>query len=82
MARLLRDTDVMADVLAFLPRKVIALQLASVNVAFSALCNCWCISQEDEDNAASVCDASASAVPASSAYHGSKSKKVWFRFMI
>ena len=42
MNRLLRDTDVMADVLGFLPRREIALRLANVNVAFSALCNCWC----------------------------------------
>jgi len=50
MAALLRDTDVMADVLAFLPRKVIALRLARVNVAFSALCHCWCQPEEEEEN--------------------------------
>ena len=47
---LVRNTDVMADVLAFLPRKVIANQLAHVNRQFSALCNCWC--QPDEADAA------------------------------
>ena len=47
MTALLRDTDVMADVLAFLPRKMIALQLARVNRRFSALCNCWCQPKEE-----------------------------------
>ena len=54
---LVRNTDVMADVLAFLPRKMIALRLAVVNVAFSALCNCWCQPEEveaDEADAESV----------------------------
>ena len=38
MTALLRDnTDVMADVLGFLTRRELALQLASVNIAFSAL---------------------------------------------
>ena len=48
MTRLLQNTDVMADVLGFLTRKVIALQLASVNGAFSALCSCWCQPEEEE----------------------------------
>ena len=49
MAALLRNTDVMADVLGFLPRKVIALRLACVNRRFSALCNCWCQPEVEED---------------------------------
>jgi len=48
MTALLRDTDVMADVLGFLPRKMIALQLTRVNRRFSTLCNCWC--REEEGN--------------------------------
>ena len=48
-AALLRNTDVMADVLGFLPRKIIALQLACVNRQFSALCNCWCQPEEQEE---------------------------------
>ena len=45
---LLRNTDVMADVLGFLARRELALQLASVSIVFSTLCNCWCQEQETE----------------------------------
>ena len=48
MAGLLWNTDVMADVLAFLPRKMIALQLASASVAFSALCSCCCLPEMEQ----------------------------------
>ena len=48
MNGLLRNTDVMADVLAFLTRRELALQLARVNAAFSDLCNCWCQPEEQE----------------------------------
>ena len=53
MSGLLQNTDTMADVLGFLTRREIALQLASVNVAFSALCHCWCQPMEEVE-AASV----------------------------
>ena len=49
LTMLLRDTDVMADVLGFFTRKEIALQLARVNRQFSALCNCWCQPETDND---------------------------------
>jgi len=39
---LLCNADVMADVLGFLERSALALQLASVNSAFAGLCSCWC----------------------------------------
>ena len=45
---LLPNDDVMADVLAFFPRRVLSLKLAGVNVAFSALCSCWCQPEEAE----------------------------------
>ena len=48
MTALLRDTDVMADVLGFLARRELALQLARINRQFSALCNCWCLQPEEE----------------------------------
>jgi len=49
MAMMLRDTDVMADVLGFFTRREIVNQLAGVNVAFSDLCNCWCQLEEEEE---------------------------------
>ena len=60
MSQLLWDnTDVMADVLGFMTRRENALQLAAVSVVFSALCNCWCQPEEendDDEKAASVGD--------------------------
>ena len=53
MTALLRDTDVMADVLGFLTRRKIALRLARVNRRFSALCNCWCQPEEETDDSGS-----------------------------
>ena len=64
MAALLRNTDVMADVLAFLPRRGIALQLARVNRQFSALCNCSCSQPEKEE-----------AVPTPSAFENVEQRK-------
>ena len=78
MNALLRDTDVMADVLGFLTRKMIALQLASFNRQFAALCHCWCQPEEEavaENDAASVGDASALAMPASSATENGQKRK-------
>jgi len=75
---LVRNTDVMADVLGFLPRREIALRLACVNRRFSALCNCWCRQEadgkadENDVEAKSVSDASAATVPVSSAFERSK----------
>ena len=54
MAALLRDVDVMVDVLGFLTRREIAFQLASVNVAFSALCNCSCQQEEEAQTTTAV----------------------------
>ena len=77
---LLRNTDVMADVLGFLPRKVIALKLAAVNVAFSTLCNCWC-QMEKEKADDDGCDAETasvgdkSAVPASPAFENGQQQR-------
>ena len=48
MTMLLGDVYLMADVLGFLARRELALQLASVSVAFSALCNCWCQEEQAE----------------------------------
>ena len=70
---LVRNTDVMADVLAFLPRKVIALRLARVNRQFSALCNCWCQPEEEEEKAY---DDAAAAVPASSVIESVQQRKL------
>ena len=82
MPGLLRNIDIMADVLCFLTRRELALQLAGVNRRFSALCNCWCQEQEDEKKAgeddaeaASVDDASAAVVPAPSAYENAQQRK-------
>ena len=75
---LLPSADVMADVLGFLTRKMIALQLARVNRRLSALCSCWC-RPEKEYNAEAVVYADslalAAAVSASSALeHGHQRK--------
>ena len=87
MTALLPSVDVMADVLAFLTRHEIALQLASVNRRFSSLCHYWCQPEEEKAD-----DDAAAAVPASSAIEnvqqqrklnqGSKSKNCPFFLII
>ena len=84
MIRLVWNTDVMVDVLNFLTRRELALQLAGVNRRFSTLCNCWCQEQKEEAKnnadaeAASVGDAPAAEVPASSTLdNGQQRKRKW-----